>query len=73
MGEAIRRRRKQLALTQGVLGEKTGLRQATVSDLERGVSRAQLHTLFDVLTALGLEVVVRERSSVSPKDIEDLF
>lgn len=73
IGEAIRRRRKELGLTQGELGQKTGLRQATISDLERGVSRAQLHTLCRVLAALDLELVVRQRTRFSHQDMEDLF
>lgn len=72
IGAAIRRRRRTLNLRQGDLGAKTNLRQATISALENGEPGTQLRTLIDVMTALGLEFVIRERSKAS-EDIEDLF
>lgn len=72
IGAAIRRRRRALNLRQGDLGAKTNLRQATISALENGEPGTQLRTLIDVMAALGLELVIRERSKVSA-DIEDLF
>lgn len=73
IGDVVRRHRKLLALSQTDLGAKTGLRQATISDLERGIGRAQLQTLVRVLSALGLELVIRERTRAQAKDMEDLF
>lgn len=73
IGEAIRRRRKALHLTQQGLGDRAKLRQATVSDLETGEPRTQLRTLLDVLSALELELVIRPRTKASPKDIEAVF
>lgn len=73
VGAAIRRRRRAKSLTQTEVGKKTRMRQATVSGLETGEADTQLRTLFDVLTALDLEIVIRERSKASPKAIEDLF
>ena len=72
MGAAIRRQRKLKGLTQTQLGERTKLRQATISQLEKGEGGVQLKTLTDVLAALNLELVVQERSTAS-RDIEDLF
>jgi HTH-type transcriptional regulator/antitoxin HipB len=72
MGEALRRRRRALGLKQAQLSEKTRLRQATISGLEAGKTGTQLPTLFDVLAALDLELVIRPRSKGSNK-IEDLF
>ena len=72
LGAAIRRRRRGLHLSQGEVGEKTNMRQATISALENGEPGTQLQTLTDVLAALGLEVVVRERSK-STGAIEDIF
>lgn len=72
VGAAIRRQRKLKSLTQAQLGEKTHLRQATISALESGEGGVQLKTLTDVLAALDLELVVRERT-VSTHDIENLF
>lgn len=72
IGATIRRQRKLKALTQTQLGEKTKLRQATISQLESGEGGIQLKTLTDVLAALDLELVIQERSS-SSQDIEDIF
>ncbi len=71
IGNAVRRRRKSLKLTQHQLCEMSGLRQATISSLEAGDSGARLKTLLDVLSALDLELVVRERTK-GPR-IEDIF
>jgi HTH-type transcriptional regulator/antitoxin HipB len=72
VGAAIRRRRRTARLSQTALGAKTNLRQATISALESGAPGTQLRTLMDVLTALGLEMVIRERSKAG-ETIEDLF
>jgi HTH-type transcriptional regulator/antitoxin HipB len=72
LGAALRRRRRQLRLSQAALGARTNLRQATISALENGEAGTQLRTLVDVLTALDLELVVRERSKGNGQ-IADLF
>jgi HTH-type transcriptional regulator/antitoxin HipB len=71
IGNAVRRRRKLAKLSQDQLCERTGLRQATISNLEAGDRNAQLSTLLVILTALNLELVVRDRTT-GPK-IEDIF
>lgn len=72
-GAAIRRIRRQKALTQGDLGERMHVRQATVSKLEAGEPATQLRVLMDALVALDLELVIRPRTSASTDEIEDLF
>ncbi len=73
IGNALRRRRRQMALTQKDLAAKTNLRQATISGIESGEPGTQLRTLFDLLAALNLEIVIRPRTKASTTDIEDLF
>lgn len=73
IGEAIRRRRKALHLTQTALGNKARLRQATISDLETGEPGTELRTLLDVLATLELELVIRPRTKASASDIEAAF
>lgn len=72
LGAAIRRRRRNTNMSQTELGSKTNLRQATISALESGEERTQLHTLMDVISALGLEIVIRERTKTNQR-IEDIF
>jgi HTH-type transcriptional regulator/antitoxin HipB len=73
LGSGIRRYRRQKALTQGSLGDMMHARQATVSKLESGEPATQLRILMDALAALDLELVIRPRSKVSTKEIEELF
>lgn len=72
-GAAIRRVRRQRAVTQADLGAKTHVRQATISKLESGEPNTQLRILMDALAALDLELVIRPRSTAASDDIEDLF
>lgn len=72
VGAALRSLRKQAQLTQGVLGKRVGVRQATISDIENADASTKLETLFDVLSALDLELVIRKRSKEEPR-LEDIF
>ncbi len=69
---ALRRQRRSLGMTQNDLAGKAKLRQATVSGIEAGET-GTLRTLFDVVAALDLELVVRPRTKGSMDKIEDLF
>ncbi|NBS53580.1 MAG: helix-turn-helix domain-containing protein [Spartobacteria bacterium] len=62
IGNIIRRSRKKQGLTQSQLGDKAGLRQATVSQVENGHSAARIETLLELFAALALELCVAERS-----------
>lgn len=73
IGAILRRVRKQADLSQVALGERIHMRQGTISRLEAGEPAMQLHTLFEVLAALELELVVRPRRQTAASDIEDLF
>lgn len=73
IGAIIRRARRNAGLTQAGLGKKIGLRQATISKLEKGEPATQLSTLLDVLTALGLEIIIDQRGKDSPPTLGDLF
>ncbi|MHB8884421.1 MAG: helix-turn-helix transcriptional regulator [Methylovirgula sp.] len=73
VGAAIRRYRRQKDLTQGVLGDKVHVRQATISKLEAGEPATQLRILMDALAALDLELVIRPRSKASIAEIGDIF
>jgi HTH-type transcriptional regulator/antitoxin HipB len=73
VGDALRRRRRALGLTQLKLGQTTHNRQSTISSLEAGEAGTRLQTVFDALTALDLELVIRPRTKASTDKIEDLF
>ena len=73
IGNLIRRARKQRGLSQTQLGEKTGLRQATISLIETGNPAATLETILRVLSVLDLELRIAPRSKGTAADIEDIF
>jgi len=73
LGAIIRRERRRQELTQQQLGARIGLRQATISKLERGEPATRLRTLLDALTALGLQLVIEERETASSAAIGALF
>jgi len=73
IGAIIRRARRNAGLTQTDLGKRIGLRQATISKLERGEPATQLDTLLDALTALGLEITIDERGKGAFQNLEDVF
>ncbi len=73
LGAALRRRRKNLGLSQDQLAERIHARQGTISRLEGGEADAKLSTLLDILAALDLELIVQPRSTSKAADIADLF
>jgi HTH-type transcriptional regulator/antitoxin HipB len=73
IGSALRRQRRQLGLSQTALGEKTKLRQATVSAAEDGEPGMQLRTLCAIMNALDLEFVIRSRTKGAAGEIEEIF
>lgn len=61
LGQALRSRRAKLKLSQTEVGGKSGVKQDTVSTLEIHTPSTTVDTLYKVLSALGLELVVREK------------
>jgi len=70
LGEAIRRARKQQALRQVDVATKGSVRQALVSELETGATRAKLDTVIKVLAALDLDlaIVPRRKAELDPTE-----
>jgi len=64
IGNTIRRARKKRGMSQAELGEKTGLRQGTISLIEKGHPAAKLETILTVLSALDLELTINQRTSL---------
>jgi HTH-type transcriptional regulator/antitoxin HipB len=62
IGNAIRRARKNAGMSQSDLGEKTGLRQGTISQIEKGHPATKLETILMILAALNLEFQMNERT-----------
>jgi HTH-type transcriptional regulator/antitoxin HipB len=72
LGAELRRYRKRRNLTQDELSRRTSKRQATISSLELA-GTGTLETLFAVLSALDVELVLRPRSKGGSAKIGDIF
>lgn len=72
LGGELRRCRKKRGLTQDALGRLIDKRQATVSNLE-SAGNGTIDTLFAVLSALDLELVIRPRSRSERARLGDIF
>ena len=73
IGTIIQRARKMRDWTQSDLAERAGLRQGTISVIEKGDKPAKLGSILAVLAALDLEFRVGGRSKGTGQDIEELF
>lgn len=62
LGNILKRFRTHLFNTQKEVAEKSGLRQASVSQIEAGAKGVRLESLFKILAALDLEIVVQKRT-----------
>lgn len=71
LGAAIKRQRKAKELSQTEAGYPFDIDQTTVSSIEQGAPGTRLETLFRILAALDLEMVIRPkiRSASTGKDI----
>jgi HTH-type transcriptional regulator/antitoxin HipB len=62
LGELVRSVRKEQGLTQLDVAGLAGMSNRFVIDLERGKETLQMQKVLDVLSLLGLEVVIRKKS-----------
>ncbi len=73
IGNLIQRTRRHHGISPSALGDRTGLRQSTISLIEQGNAATKLGTLLKVLAALDLEFRIAPRSRTGPAEIEDIF
>ena len=66
LGAIIRDRRKQLALTQLDLAGHANSGNRFIVEVENGKPTVQLQKVFDLVQLLGLELVVRARTTREP-------
>jgi len=63
LGQILRGCRRQKRLSQTEAGNRVGLLAKTVSALESNPERSTIESFFKLLSALDLELVLRERST----------
>lgn len=66
LGPLLAGTRRQRKLTQAAAGAKVGLAQNAVSALETDASKASLDRIFRLLSALELDLVIRDRRAKAP-------
>jgi len=55
-GEILKKKRKELKLTQENLAEKVGLKRSYIAKVEKGETDLQVSSLFRIANALGLNL-----------------
>jgi HTH-type transcriptional regulator/antitoxin HipB len=68
LGRLIQDVRNQKRLTQTQLGELAGFAQSAISAMESDPKSTKLERLFQLLSALDLELVIRERNKFLARD-----
>ena len=63
LGQAVRKRRKQLAMRQLDIAGMANTGNRVIVELERGKPTVQLQGVLEVLDLLGLELVVRPKTT----------
>lgn len=66
LGQQLKRFRKKKNLNQTEAGQPFCLEQSTISSIERGAGGTRLETLFRLLAALDIEMIIRDKSHSSP-------
>jgi len=66
LGAALQRFRKDMSLAQNQVSEKSGVIQPAISEIEHGARASRLETIFKLLGALDLEIVIRPRTRSKP-------
>ena len=72
-GNLIRRVRKKLRWSQTTLGERSGFRQETISQIENGNPATKIETFLSILAALDLELLGVPKTKGRASDFDDLF
>lgn len=62
LGAVLKGLRKQKGLTQEALGDRVGLDQKRVSLMENGNPNVRVETLFRLLSALGVGMVLEDKA-----------
>ena len=61
LGEAIRKRRRELGYTQAFLADYAGISASFLSELENGKETIQAGKMMDVISLLGMDICVKNR------------
>ncbi|GIK70920.1 MAG: hypothetical protein BroJett020_22150 [Bacteroidota bacterium] len=68
LAQVLRAHRKRVKLTQQLAGKNVGLLPKTISALEQKPEGSSIESLFRLLSALNLELVLQEKAISSHHD-----
>ena len=60
--------RKRQGLSQGKIGDKAGFAQSKISLIETRTASTSIDILYKTLSALGLEIALRDKSAIKSQD-----
>ena len=61
LGEAIRKRRRELGYTQAFLADYAGISASFLSELENGKETIQAGKMMEVISLLGMDICILRR------------
>ena len=61
LGEAVRKRRKELGYTQQYICDATGLSVSFISEVENGKATAEAGKVIRYISLLGMNILLEER------------
>lgn len=71
LGQTLRAERKNKGMSQKVVGHSVGMEQHTISKVEKGNPGTELNTLFRLLAALDLELIIQPRQKPALENTGD--
>lgn len=61
LGQAIRKRRRELGYTQAFLADYAGVSTSFLSELENGKETIQAGKMMEIISLLGMDICIRRR------------
>ena len=71
IADKLKNFRRNLHLTQKELADRIGISQQIISRIEKGRDDMRLHTLVNIFSFLGEQIVIESRSAWMPNKISD--
>ena len=68
LGAILKGTRKRKGLSQAKIGAKAGFAQPKISLIESHTASTSIEILYKTISALGLEIVLRDKPAVNAKD-----
>ncbi len=71
LGQILTRARKKKKLSQDFVSKKTTIGQKTISFAEKGNHGTKIETIFSILSALDLEMVIQPKEDIDKENTDE--